>query len=404
MTRFKKILIFIILAAVLALAVFLIFNGLVRDCLDSLSGNIESVEYYGVCSGNDGYVYALGERRGHDIITCGTENGARKYILDLDKCGLPQDFELSSVYVNRVGGIYLSLYASPLDEYGVAQRTLFVYYISPDKSVIELISQPCTGVPVGGHSEPVWVSAFASYEAYVSFIVCQNNICQAYNHYYATAGEIEMARAFECDDSLKNALVLSDGSAAMCYTGGRIAFSNDDLEVIAEECVIDQVFQGENGLYFMDGATRSIMYVNEFSRTASLSFLLDSFNFGSMLSLSTGVDGDTLVLTDSTDILRWKNGEVTDISDCLCRGTAASVLILAAFCVLVLVIAYALWYVLCEFKKMQISMVARIGGIFAVLLFFALAGVLRGIVLPYCNEQAGNIARSTASVAAQLLP
>ena len=40
MNKFKKVIIFLVLLAVLALAVFLIFNGLVRDCLDALSGDM----------------------------------------------------------------------------------------------------------------------------------------------------------------------------------------------------------------------------------------------------------------------------------------------------------------------------------------------------------------------------
>lgn len=388
MGRGRKIGVYLMLAAALTLLLLLACPAFWAGCAAFVSGR-QTAAYIRSSANSDGAVCAVGVRNGTWVLTQGVLSGGWERSRTLDSLGISDVVTVDQLCACSNGGAVLSLYERREE---LACRA---YYLAPDAGDARLIySVPCKSradVRLFGMTESGGAAAF---------LLRQGDGTASFRY---VLGEDSVRRLCPAAAEESALFVLPDGRIASVLDGS-LSIGDDVTDLPADLRPIEG-WRLTDGVCLLDGANGALWRMD--GGGGRWTQLLALEEAGDVIAASVSPDGGVLLLTDGGGLLRLWDGTLRDCSQALYRPKWQIGLTLLLAAAGVLLIALALWYFLCEYRRMQLPLAVRKGAALALLLALLVLGGIRWAAAPYFASWAGWTAErylnSTASDAAALL-
>lgn len=374
MGRGKKAIVYLEVTAALTLLLLLALPGFWLDCFTSVSTGRQTIQYTRVSVGSDGTVYAAGLRNESWVLTRGTLTGERENIRTLDSLGMTGVVMVGRLYACSDGGVALSLYEQ---KNGLFCR---VYYLAPEDNEARMIySAPCET------RESVKTDGLMEQGGVITFLLRQENGTAAFRYAVgeASAEQVQPAAA-ETGEAL---FVLRGGQFAIA-SDGVFTLGDTEMELPAETRPVEG-WRLTNGACLLDGVSGALWRLDIETGARTQIAAMDGIPAEDIVSISVSPDGAVLFLTDSGELLRLSDEAFQDCSGALYRPKWQSGVILGLSAAGVLLAALIVWYFWCEYRKLQVSLVARNGLVVALLLVLLIAAAVRWVIVPYFENWSG---------------
>lgn len=383
MKAWTKLGVFLVFLCLFGLGAVLLFWETGAECVSILRAGTGRGEYLLTAADGSKNIYALGRRDGGYRLVIGDEAGRRTGVWKLNGEVLPQDSRPALLYPAAGGAVYLGLYAIEDGE-----TTLRLYRVAEEGRTVELLlSEPCRGDSLPEQMAEVRLSDFSEVDSVVTFAVMRGDTAEFYRRTSAESGLEELETVTQ--PGLRSALALSDRTLALAAGDRLVRTDREPVELTGDEIII-QMSQAGTGIYYVDGAGLNVFFADfaDWRPYAYLSLEKDAYDLDELTDLGLTRDGDALLLMDGRRLLLDRGSGVSDLSGMLYRPAWQCGLILAGLALGVLLLAFTLWYLMCEWHRLHIPMLLRWGAVAAAVALLGVGGILRGAVGPACQAAA----------------
>lgn len=378
MVQVRKAGVFVtVLALFLGLAA-LVLQGPLADWTSILRTGSGRMEYVAVAVSEKDEVYALGREGNRLYAVWGDQSGNRLDRWELMPGQLPERFRVGAFYPDTQNTVYLGIYE--LDE-GDNARDLQLYRVSDGGKTAELLlRQSCQGRTVPEQMSSVRLSGFARWEGEVSFALLTEGRATVYQTIKGDAG-IEEGKQFPAGET-GEALVLADGSlmqgGADCLLLNRISYPSDGR-------IRTNFKQAGAVIYAIDCASLEVFYADlaALDRCETvMSLEKEDYDLSGLTDWALTSAGSAVILLNGHRLLLDRGSVVTELTGMLYRPAWQCVLLLAVVLLAVLVLTFLVWYPLCQWRKTQIPMFLRWGGLMVAVGALCTAAVVRWGIEP----------------------
>ncbi len=387
----KKVLTYLVLAALLAGACLMIFCDRIENCARILSTGVGAGSYVEVTVDDSGGLYALGRDDDGYYLVRGDQSGSRESLWRLEAEIIPENCRTAALYPDTDSVFYLAVYE--LDEEGNA-ADLQLYRISDEGETAELLlRQECQGDTVAEQMSSVRVAGFSKTSGVVSFALLTENTATVYS-VNREAGLLEGESAHVQD--VQAALVLSDGRLLLSM-GNTLQLMGEDTAYTWDGRSFTDFRQTGAGIYAMDSAGLAVCYTDVTALDESYSVMSlekNDYDLNGCTSVAMTADGAVVLLLNGNTLLLDRGSSVEDLSDMLHPSKLVCVLILVGLALAVLVLALILWYAVCQWRGHQLPLLLRWGVLLVAVAVLCVGALLRWNLLPGERAEAAREART----------
>ncbi|MBQ3076565.1 MAG: HAMP domain-containing protein [Clostridia bacterium] len=389
MKKSKQIGLYFALVAILALLLALLFPSFFEDCLTSALTGRQRVRYAQTAVNGEGQLMAVGRQDDSWRLVRGDSRG-RDDAPSLKSLGITDVVAVHQLCALADGGALLAVYEQKED------LLCRAYYVAPGAKTAQMIA---SAVCAGGSMQDARLSGFDEEGGAVAFLLEQGTEMAVFGF---TPGD-ESARKLKeltAEQAETTLFARTDGSAVLTE-GDLLVIRRDRVQLPASLSPVAG-WRLEDGACLLDGSTGALWRVRTDSGKVERLLTLDPT--AGLVDLSVSADGRVALLTESGELQLWRDNTLTDHTGLLYRPRWQSVAYLVLAVLAVLLGALVLWYILCELRRMQLSLVVRYGVTIAVLLALLTASAVRFMVRPHYESQARSSAETYLRTAALSAP
>lgn len=379
--RAKKIGIYLGLLVILAGFGVLLFRPLLADCLSILSTGRGKLRYVAVAAGETGEVYALGRDGESFVIAQGDQFGSKAGQWSFACDEIPKNARIAAFYPDTRDVFYLGVYL--MDDAGNASDLALFRLTEKGKSAELLLKEPCTGGSVPEQMASVRLSSFSKVSGETRFALIRGEEVTIYGMPLGEAGLRKQLT--EVVSGARSALALMDGSLAAAGTKG-LFLSGRQGSFARSEQIITGLRQAGAGVYYIDRAGLEVFYTdlaNPDRFQSAISLENSGYDLNGITDIALTREGNALILLNGSRLLLDRGSAVTDLSAMLYRSGFQSALIIAGLFLAAAVLAFLLWYMVCEWRALRIPLLLRWGVVLICVGVLSAAAILGFFVEPY---------------------
>ena len=353
-----------------------------RECLSVLRTGRGTSDYLLAAADAEGTIYVLGREDGQYTLTLGNQGGSRTDRWTLTAEALPEQSVPAALYPAAGGSVYLGLYNTE------EETRLQLYRLTQEGEQAELLlSQECPGVNLQDQMGSLALSSFSQVDSVVTFALLEGDTAAFYQRTGAEGG-LEQVGTYS-QPGLRAALALSDGTRVLAGTEELVRTDGPSISFTAGERILG-LAQAGTGVYYLDGAGLTVYYADfaDWRPYSLLSLEKEAYDLDDCIHLSMTLDGDALLLLEGGTLLLDRGSTVSDLSGMLHASALQCGLILAGLVLVVVVLAVALWFVVCEQRRLRLPLLVRWGVLVAAVAVLGTAALLRGGVMSAGDQAA----------------
>lgn len=380
MKSVKKIGVYLILVVLLAGFAGMLFSPLIEECIGVLANGAGGPEYLMVGSGGSGELAVLGVDQGELLVIRGNASGDRTARMELEMNALPVRWRTAAFYPDGQDACFLGLY--DLDE-----QALKLYHVNSERTAL-MLERECVGSTVAAQMASVQISAFSKTNGIVSFVLLESGTATVYTTLEDGSGLLQ-TDTFPCGQA-QAACVLADGRPVLA-DGGTLVFPETGDTYDRENQIITDFRQVGAGIYTLDRAGLKVFYTDLASpdRFQTVMELEKSeYDLNGVVDWTITADGSLLLLLSDGRLLLERGSGVQDLSGILYRSQAGCVLILLSLVFGVLLAAFVIWLVVCQWLGMRLSLLLRWGVLLLAVAVLGVFGLLELVLQPAAQRSA----------------
>ena len=395
----RKVAVFIGLLCLVGAGACLIFWDLGASCFGVLIGRDTGGGNLLVAADEMGEIYVLEKSDGRYRIVRGDISGKRNDAWTVKSGLLPLESEPVKLYPTAGGTVYLGLY--DLDDNSVALK---LYKVGNSGKDVELIfSEPCFGQTMAEAMAGVRLSDYSVIDGTVHFAVIHENAASFYR--INPADQVAPDEVVSGSD-IRAAIALPDGEYAL-VTGGELRRTGRETVAFGDGEVVTGFAQAGTGVYYMDFWGLRVFYASysNWLPYAYLDLEKSGCDLDGLYDMAVTRDGDVLLLINGGSLWLVRDGNTYDLSGMLRMPAWQCVLVLLGLLLAVAAVTMALWYVLCERRRLRIPMLISWSVLAVAVAAVAVAVVSRFVLAPACRSAQKNETERflESAVALQLL-
>lgn len=401
--RAKKIGIYLGLVAILTGFCVLLLQPLLKDCVSVLATGRGRVDYVAVAAGETGEIFALGRDGDAFVIAQGDQYGARVSQWFFQSDQIPASSRVAAFYPDTRDVFYLGVYLA--DESGNVSDLALFRLSEKGKSAELLLKEPLAGTSVPERMAGAVLSSFSKVSGETRCTLIKGSEVIVYGLPLGEAGV--QIRATEKVTGAKAALALMDERVAAAGEKG-LSLSGESAAFPRNGQIISGFRQAGAGIYYIDRASLEVFYTdltNPDRFQSAMSLEKSGYDLNGATDIALTREGNALILLHGDTLLIDRGSAVTDLTSMLYRPAAQCALILAGLALAVAAVAFVLWYVICEWRALQIPLLLRWGVALVAIGVLAAAGVLGLMVEPYRQDAAArqvyDLSRSATALVLQ---
>lgn len=358
MDRARKLLSFLLVGVLVALALSVPCSALVSDCFSILTNGWGNRRYQAAAAGGNRVALVSVHDTAYRF-TLGTLDGNRTDEYSIQLPSSAADCAVAGVYPMEDGSVLFGVY-----EPGTAAiERLSLYHVQPDGQSERLLSQTCTGQTPAERRADTVLSTFTEQNGRIRFAVTTGDTVQAYT--YGTAGAGLEQGTSQTLSGVVSAMVTTDGTLML---GGDELLMRGDTRILlgTDRRIVTHLTQVGAGACYLDAFTLRVYYSSLVGdRWAEVFDLSEKINQTDLNSLSFTENGDVLLLENGRTLTYMQVGGQTSLDRLLYRAPLTCVLMLVGLAFAWLIITAAVWYLLCGRLQSYLPLAVRAGGALA---------------------------------------
>lgn len=373
MRSVKKVGVYLILVVLLAGFAGMLCSPLIDECVGVLANGTGRLDYLMVGSDSSGEIAVLGADRGDLFVVRGSASGDRKAKIELDMRVLPARWRTAAFYPDGSNACFVGMY-------DLEEQALKLYHVK-DRQTTLLLERQGSGSTVAEQMASVRISAFSRINGTAAFVLMESGKAVVYELVENGSGLVQ-TNTFPCGQA-QAACVLDDGRLLLAE-GGTLVFPETGEKFFRDNQLISDMKQVGAGIYSLDRAGLKVFYTDLASpdRFQQISELEQSgLDLNGITDWTVTTDGGLLLLADGRLLLQ-RGGAVQDLSGMLHRSGIGCVLILLGLACAVLLAAFVVWLVVCQWLEMRLSLLLRWGVLLAAVTVLGVFGLLELVLQP----------------------
>ena len=214
-------------------------------------------------------------------------------------------------------------------------------------------------------------------DSVVTFALLEGDSATFYRRTGADQG-LEKGKTFT-QTGLLAALALSDGTQVLASAQGLARTDGTSIPLTEGEIIIE-LNQTGTGLCYVDGAGLQVFYADftDWQPYPILDLQKEAYDLDRCTDLWITREGGLLLLMDGQTLLLDRGSTVSDLSGMLYPSALRCGLILGGLGLAVLVLSLAVWYVVCEQRRVRLPLLVRWGVLMALVAVLGTAVLVRG--------------------------
>ena len=399
MERLKRLGVFVLILALLGSGAALLFWETGREYLSILRTGRGEADYLLCAADGEGQIYVLGRDREGYALVLGDQEGERAERWRLTAEDLPRQSVPAALYPAAGGAVYLGLYNTE------EETRLELYRVTEEGAAAQLLlSEPCPGENLRSQMAALTLSGFSQVDSVVTFALLEGDTATFYQRTSADSG-LKRGQSYT-QPGLRAAMALSDGTAVLACGDGLVRTDGSRIPLARDGGIVTKLALTGTGICYVDGAGLQVFYADftDYQPYPVLELEKDAYDLDGCTDLWITREGEALLLMGGDTLLLDRGSAVSDLTGMLYPSALRCALVLGGLCLAVLAVSAAVWYVVCEQRRLRLSLLVRWGALVVAVAALGTGALLRGPVSASGSQAAQREAASLlGAMAAQAL-